>query len=364
MNINRSIKAILSGEHAFYKQKNYEKVTSREMACSFPVNEISYTYNTENKVWRIVKAIFSIILFPIGFYQLSHALAGKLIVPASSPFLTGIASDDLDKARKSLSLNEEWKFKRISVQVDGYTIDATIMGKANTLDNGRWILASNGNGEFYEGKLRNVSFKKIISELNGNALVFNYPGVGASSAMPNRNAMAKAYRAMLNFLEDQNHGIGAKEIIGIGHSIGGGVQGDALKLHQLKKGIKYVFVKNKTFSNLSDTVSHLMNRPFGFLIKIFGWNMSSIESSKSLKAPEIIIQTANVDSYTDIAKNPELIVHDGVIPAEASLAKKLLSDSNYEGNNKYFMGVREGHNTELNNPLHLVEKINEMMKAI
>ena len=92
--------------------------------------------------------------------------------------------------------------------------------------------------------------------------------------------------------------------------------------------------------------------------------MSSIESSKSLKAPEIIIQTANVDSYTDIAKNPELIVHDGVIPAEASLAKKLLSDSNYEGNNKYFMGVREGHNTELNNPLHLVEKINEMMKAI
>ena len=104
--------------------------------------------------------------------------------------------------------------------------------------------------------------------------------------------------------------------------------------------------------------------PFGFLIKIFGWNMSSIESSKSLKAPEIIIQTANVDSYTDIAKNPELIVHDEVIPAEASLAKKLLSDSNYEGKNKYFMGVREGHNTELNNPLPLVEKINEMMKAI
>ena len=106
-----------------------------------------------------------------------------------------------------------------------------------------------------------------------NAIVFNYPGVGASSGLPNRQAMAKTYRAMLNFLEDRTNGIGATEIIGYGHSIGGGVQGDALKTHELKKDVKYVFVKSRTFSDLSTTASLLMAKPFGFLVKILGCNI-------------------------------------------------------------------------------------------
>ena len=39
---------------------------------------------------------------------------------------------------------------------------------------------------------------------------------------------------------------------------------------------------------------------------------------------EIIMQTANVTDYTDIRGSSNSIMHDGVIPAEASLAKKLL----------------------------------------
>ncbi len=358
-----SVKQILSGEDAFYNQLTYEDVTRKEMASSKPLNKPAYIYNTENRVWRVVKDIFSILIFPIGLYRLIHSFAGKIIVPASTPALLQYPSDYADRCRKTIGLDSIWKVKRISVQVDGYTIDATIMGQASTLGNGRWVLSSNGNGEFYEETLKAYFFQNILSELNGNAIVFNYPGVGASTGMPNRNAMAKAYRAMLNFLEDQEKGIGAKEIIGYGHSLGGGVQGDALCSHKLKQGVKYVFVKSRTFSDLYTTASLLTNRLLGFLVKIFGWNMGSMESSKKLKAPEIIMQTANVSDYTDISGQPEKIIHDGVIPVEASLAKKLLDDKQPRLGNKYFMGIPEGHNHGLANPTHLVEKINEMLET-
>ena len=361
---NISVKEILHGKNAFYQPSNYENITQKEMASAKPLKNPIYTHNTENKIWRVAKEIFSVIIFPIGIYNLIHSVAGKIIVPASAPAILGRSSNYANSSRQNIKLNGEWKVKRISVEVDGYIIDATILGKTSTLGNGRWVLSSNGNGEFYEDKLQDKSFKQILSQLKGNAIVFNYPGVGSSTGMPNRAAMAKAYRAMLNFLEDQEKGIGAKEIIGYGHSIGGGVQGDALRSHELKQGVKYVFVKRQTFSDLSTTASHITNRFLGFLVKVFGWNISSVESSKKLKAPEIIMQTANVTEYTDISKNPEKIRHDGVIPAESSLAKKLLENKQSFLGNKYFMGISEGHNYQLRDPMHLVTKINEMLKIV
>lgn len=355
---NDAIRHILTGE---FCKSNYENVTSLEMASSKPLNKPIYTYNTENKVWRIAKEIFSVIIFPIGLYRLIHLVAGKVIVPASSLALMECNSHHADQSRKAISLIDEWKVKRIAVEVDGYVIDAAITGKASTLENGRWVLLSNGNGEFYEDKLKDCSFKHMLSELKSNAIVFNYPGVGSSTGMPNRNAMAKAYRAMLEFLENIEEGIGAKEIIGYGHSIGGGVQGDALLFHELKRDVRYVFVKSRTFSDLSTTASHLTNGLLGLFVKVFGWNMSSVESSKKLKAPEIIMQTAEVLDCSNISNSSE-IRHDGVIPVEASLAKKLLDDKTSFIGKKYFMGIPESHNCSLKNPTHLIDKINEMLR--
>ena len=65
----------------------------------------------------------------------------------------GYPENYANDSRSNISLDGEWKYKRITVEVDGYKIDATIVGKATTLNNGRWMLASNGNGEFYEDKL-------------------------------------------------------------------------------------------------------------------------------------------------------------------------------------------------------------------
>jgi len=359
-----SLMESLKESTAFYNQPDYLVSTKRDFALenSLPVN---YTWNTENKIIRIAKQIFSIIILPIGIYHLLHALVGKVaLLPASTPSLMGRSNNYANRIRSTISLDGEWKYKRITVEVDGYNIDAVIMGKTSSLSNGRWILASNGNGEFYEQKLSySYDFKQILSELKGNAIVFNYPGVGASSGLPNRQAMAKAYRAILNLLEDKENGIGAKEIIGYGYSIGGGVQGDALKTHELKKDIKYVFVKNRTFSDLSTTASILTRNPFlGFLVKLLGWNMDSVESSKKLQAPEIIMQRADVTNFYEELQESSKITGDGVIPCDASLAKALLDDAECPKENKLFIGMLEDHNDDLNGPEVIAQKIEAFLK--
>lgn len=354
-----SFKDLLDGDKAFYKQPDYLEKTKKELAQSKPL-PVTYIWNTQPKIIRIAKEIFSIIIFPIAIYHFLQAMAGKgFILPASrrTPEISVIE-------RKKIVIEGEWKYKRLTIEVDGYKVDAMIVGKASTLNNGRWLLDSNGNNGHYEDKLANCyDFKKILSGLHGNGIVFNYPGVGASTGLPNKQAMEKAYRAMLNFLEDSKNGIGAKEIIGYGHSIGGGVQGEALKNHPLKKGIKYVFVKRQTFSDLSTVASMLTNKILGFLVKPLGWNLDSVQSSKKLQAPEIILQTAFVKKNEDISNSPEKIINDGVIPANASLAKVLLQDKNCPKKNKLFIGIPEGHNSPLSNPSYLVEKIEEQLKV-
>ncbi len=356
-----SIKDILNGAKAFYNQPDYLDATKQDFAQNKPL-PVNYTWNTEYKIIRIAKQILSIIIFPIGIYQLLHALTGKVaLLPASSPsLLLGLYRDFAKDCLSDISLRDEWKYKRITVEVDGYKIDAMIVGKESTLNNGRWILDSNGNAEFYECKLsRGSDFYEILSQVNGNAIVFNYPGVGASSGLPNRQAMAKAYRAMLNLLEDQNNGIGAKEIIGYGYSIGGGVQGDALKTHELKKDVKYVFVKSRTFSDLSTIASILTIKPLGLLVKMLGWNIDSIESSKKLQAKEIIMQTADVTKHEELNDSSK-IIDDGIIAADASLAKALLDDNKCLKKNKVFIGMPETHNEPFN-PSFLAKKINELL---
>lgn len=365
-----SFKDILGGDQAFYKKADYKQSTKADFAKTESLDVI-YTSNTETKVYRIAKKIFSMIFFPIAIYNALHSLAGKLaLLPASNP--ANYEPNYANLLRTETSLDTDWKYKRITIEVDGYKIDAAIMGQEMTLNNGRWVLASNGNGEFYEQKLyygeTQTDFKQTLKELKSNAIVFNYPGVGSSSGAPDRAVMAKAYKAVLNFLEDEKNGIGAKEIIGYGHSIGGGVQGEALKTHSLKKNIKYVFIKSRTFSDLSTTAANL-NAPLsnfilqtlGLLVKLLGWNISSVESSKKLQAPEIILQTAKVKDY-EILKDDAKIIDDGIIAPEASLAKAMLRTGLCANKDKLCIGIPETHNRSLKNLPFLAQKVEELLK--
>lgn len=362
-----SFRDVLSGKNAFYNQSNYLIATYRDfakkkaLATSYTWDITSNTpcWEKKGEIVGIAKKIFSIAILRMD--KLCHIIPGMIIIPASRQ-----CKKDLTEIRLKIVdnlLTKEWKYKRITVQVDGSKVDAMILGKPSTFHNGRWLLASIGNGECYENKLScQNELYQILTQCNANAIVFNYPGVGASSGFPNRQAMAKAYRAMLGFLEDRENGIGAKEIIGYGFSLGGGVQGDALKTHQLQNDIKYVFVKSRTFSKVSKIASIHIGKIFGTAVKILGWNMDSIESSKKLQAHEIIMQTAYIKENYKELHDSSRIINDGVIPAKASLAKVLLDDDMCSKEHKTFIGMKESHCEELEDPSFLASKINALLQ--
>lgn len=364
-----SIKNLLSGQQAFYKQQDYYEKTKKDLASSnlMPVvYEYNTQNNTDNKIIQFVKKIFSFILSPI------HQFLGKVaFLPSSNPTKLKISPHYYNDRRKGIEVqNNEWKFKRFTVQVGKDKIDAMIVGKEATLGNGRWVLVSNGNSQFYEqyfsGKnSSNVSqdISRLVSELNGNALIFNYPGVGCSTGGPSKESMVKAYEAMLKFLEDKEKGISAKEIIGYGFSIGGGVQGTALGTHQFQPDINYVFAKRQTFSSLSKEAASMTNLPIGFLVKALGWELSSEKSSKALQYPELVIQTANIpvdQNHENLMKRPCKIIDDNVIFAKASLAEELLKDQQFSAK-KYIFGVHENHQQPLKDYRYFAGKILKML---
>lgn len=288
-----------------------------------------YLYETENKAARIAKLTLSIIFFPIGLYQLCHRLAGYLIIP--------IAGRDKPPVH---SLPAGWSGRPIKFLIDGNTIDAQII--ITNPAHRRWMLYSGGNCDFHENlPIRN---EKLLTKLNCNALFFNYPGVGESSGMPNRSTMVKAYKAALMLLEEV---MLAKEIIGYGYSIGGAVQGEALLNHRLKDDINYVFVKDRTFSSLAKVASSRCI-PLGWLVKLLGWDMSPVESSKKLAVPEIILQKMDECGYE--------CKHDGVIPAEAALAPMFID--------KHLIELSCDHRDPIEPITLLTKPIEELFKPI
>lgn len=379
MSISPLFKEQLTGPTAFYNQPDYESRRQADFSSKKPL-PATYTWECESKLSRITQQILACVFFPMAIYNLCHTLAGKLaFVPASTPSLLKILypkqNKNAQKLRSQINLENTWKYKRLTIAVDGYQIDATILGTSATLGNGRWMLYANGQQELYEEKLSSekhgTKFRELLTAAQSNAIIFNYAGVGASSGLPHKQTMTKAYIAMLKFLEDDVRGIGAKEIIGYSYSMGGAVQGEALKTHALKEGIKYVFVKDRTFSDLSKTaafwfkpnfLTYLVNQILSVLVKLLGWNMSSIASSKKLQARELILQTAKVADYRQL-HDSSLIIHDKIIAPKASLAKALLDDPTCPQEYKTFIGMKETHNQTLINPAFIAEKILEKLQV-
>ncbi|MDE3055221.1 MAG: hypothetical protein KGI80_00775 [Verrucomicrobiota bacterium] len=238
-----------------------------------------------------------------------------------------------------------WELHPVELEVDGRKIHGMKVGKAKHLNNGKWVLYSSGNGQFFEHTLLySDDFYAQMDHFEYNVLLFHYPGVGKSEGPCTKERMVKSYSALLSFLENE---MSAKEIIGWGFSIGGGVQGEALKEHQLKETVRYCFVKDRTFSDLSSAARDLVRPSLigviaAQLVRAFAWDFSSVESSRELKAPEVIIQTGEWRDAALMKESGDLSETDEIITKNASLAHKLFSDF-HSSHNKKFIVVPEWH---------------------
>lgn len=354
---------ILTGEKAFYNDPNYLGKTKKDFYSPDPSPSARYSFNTKNQnhILDRIKNIFERFFPPVWVYKFLQFFAGYVaLLPAAGITVSNKPFNYYKLTSEKINFEGKWKYLRFSFNVNGKPVDVKIMGTPSTLGNGRWLLHSNGNCGFSDGTLSyNNELRTILDMTHSNALLFDYPSVGSSKGYPNKEDMKTAYIAMLNLLERaQDEGaIDAKEIIGYGHSIGGGVQGEALKKHELKNK-KYVFVKSRSFSDLSTAASHITIKPLGLLVKLLGWNLDSVTSSEKLKVPEIILQSAKVDTHFQRLKDSSLIIDDGVIPAKATLGKKLLDKHGVEKfPNKVFLGMKEGHNNSIKQPWNLAKEI-------
>lgn len=249
-------------------------------------------------------------------------------------------------------IRDPYVFKRLQILVNEMPVDVLLVGRKKNINNRRWILQSNPNLFSLEEMLETKGIRRRMKNLHANYLLFNYPGVGASAGSPNQAQMIATYQAMMKFLEDPNQ-VGAEEIIGWGTSIGGAVQGEAIKAHQFEKSVRYVFVKDQTFARFEGMAKELVQEvtneltgkilgPIGnALFKNSQWTFDNLPGSEYLeeqKVPEVIIQNALVNHPSE----PSEILGDGIISSDASLAKNLLTKKWYH---KVFVGVSQEHAT-------------------
>jgi hypothetical protein len=308
--MNKFSPSILSGKTAFFNHPNYQinlknEFNSKEGTCIYKCSQIPKKNIT-----------------PLLSYPLKKLLKWTLIPTVGQP----------QKFGSTLSREGNlWKYKRITLPIGDLKIDAAIMGRPSTLNNKKWVLLSLGRLERYEDIMKSSSLKKFLEKINANALFFNYPKVGASKGPRNAQNMTAAYKGMLEFLEDKKNGIGATKIIGYGYSMGGGVQGKSLESYPLQgKNIKYLFIKDRTFSSLQRTVHSLTKGFVGESLLSLGWDLDSTKSSyklSHLQIPEIITQT------TDINETPN---SDGVISKNSSLMHSIL---NFSLSHKWYIGI-------------------------
>jgi len=342
-------KNMISGDGAFYKQPDYKQQTIADLQSLKPLAP-SYIVQYESRVRRIAKFILSLIIFPIFIYNtLSNFLARFCIYPAT---FKSAQSKILQAALATFDPEGERKYKRFTVEVDGQLVDACLIGKESTLENGRFVLRTVGNNSNY--KIQDPDFDAYCDELNANAIVMDIPGVNLSTGF-SRPGIQKAYRAMLKVIGSKK-GFNANTIIGHGFSIGGVVQAEGINGHPLKDRIKHVFVKDRTLS----TINTYAGWALGLVGTIFRWNQSALDSSRNLKAKEIIIQTANV-LKDQVIEDPQLIMDDKKIKAYVSLGKPLLEERN-KYPDKIFIGTPKNHYDGFIEPKFLAGIVNEMLE--
>lgn len=342
---------LLYGANPFWSKENESK-TQADLKLRVAPPAI-YEVETESKIRRVIKEIFSILLVLPLIYRGLHALVGLAVVPASVMNFKSIFGRSLQQMRETAAESlystdpltvaarpaNPIKIMRLSVNVDGTPVDALLVGRASTLANRRWILMSGGNGEAYEGTLFNflmnerrpsnhslanhyMNLGKLLGEaqkkkgeeaekgapedLTPNILMYNNPGVEASKGWATQSALLKAHEALLTMLEDREKGIGANTVMVCGHSLGAGVGGQALSKHKFKYGITYLVLSSRSFSTLAAEISALICKCLAGLAYLLGWNMGSLDGSKRLAEKgihHVVLQTTKYE--TNVMGDPE-----------------------------------------------------------
>ncbi len=239
---------------------------------------------------------------------------------------------------------QRWNLERMTIRVDNDFIDVAL-AKCTDFSTKRWIIYTGGNGEsmaatlptrrhlfsleeslkynakqLHEfsrewGEIQTQEFlacdvMRLADKLDSNVLFFDYPSIGKSRGQLSAEHIKRAYLGVLQYLEDEKSGPGAKEIIGYGRSLGGAIQAHALDGYTFKQGTRYAMVKDRTFGNLNETIRSLFGTAIAHLASFIGYfDYEPSAQSQRLQVPEIVVQCTKEN--------------DGMISSKCSLQEAL-----------------------------------------
>lgn len=369
---------VLEGPQAFYNQTDYQEKVERDFAQE-GLLPVQYTWKKEGELQWVTVAQLWIGAVGVALSVLENSTFFKILALTNVAQLLCLSLFTLygfsymnnftnhgavklkaraNQLRADIPLKSEWKFKRLTIDVNGHLVDAVIVGKPSTLNNGKWMIVANRINEVYEEKLKPGSdFMQLVDKLNCNAIVLNYPAVGQSAPKKGwgqnslrRDSAALSSEAALQFLEDKDKGIGAKTIISYSHLSGGWVQEDVLRVHALRPAIKYVVVRNNPIAERGSNSSF-----FKYVLDFTGLDFFNVRTSNTLEIPEVILSPAKVVVSEELHESSKLSKNGH------PLANAILNDPSCDKTRKLIIGTPEHYEGEIHDPKFLAEKIDLLL---
>ena len=259
----------------------------------------------------------------IPLYPAQSSVAKQLIGKFHPAHLDKIREMD----RKEIESQGTHYTREVKIEKNGVSYCGLMMGRKEFLTNGKWILQAMGRNCPIERAARKC--RSIYSEAGFNVLMINGPSIGRSQGAATPHSLGEAQEAGICFLETA---VKAKQIALAGHSIGGGVIGQAALQHAFRKDVDYLVIRQSTFDRIGNAVKSYV--PFfkeaaKASIHSNSLEMDNVEASKRLEKlgiKEVIIQTSNRDVKRGGVPQIEDFESDGVIVADASLGYALVKE--------------------------------------
>lgn len=117
----------------------------------FDPNQIDYSCETQSNSEQWRDFLIEVIIFPLGFGRIIHGLVGWCFSKAAGFSIAERTASFQTLHCPDTPRPDGYLYKRIRVEVDGLSIDGTMIIHPDTVETGRWLLYANENHECYEG---------------------------------------------------------------------------------------------------------------------------------------------------------------------------------------------------------------------
>ena len=162
---------------------------------------------------------------------------------------------------------------------------------------------------FFHGNAGNISFRlnyiEKFSELGFSILIFDYPGFGLSTGIPNEKICIKCSNIFYKYLINDKKFL-CKDIIFYGESIGGSIASSVANIHN----VKYLILQS-TFTDIKEIIKNIISFNIFMMDNIGFETLENLKIrykiNKLNKKMKTLIIHSNNDELIDISHSEKLL---------------------------------------------------------